>query len=282
MISVDGIVWDPSAQIDLAEGGLLTDGMCSVVAAPNKTPSHSQLLQTIKGHHMSLVVLSWQMTWLESKSATDERRVSKESRNIAPEHRIEWENLMKISSHRFRENYNYRTKGSDIKKSFCHSLSHCCIMKMVFHSWEEEVISYYHEGKKSLTWSMVIASAGAYLREVCNILHLLCFYYSFKEHQLWELFFKWIIHPWHFKPVWLFFHESVGEQNCSCSFPSNKSYGLSSSKGTIKCTIWLLKNTLCDEKRLKFKPLFTEMYIHFCISTYSNYHTIGHVTHENQ
>lgn len=92
MISVDGIVWDPSAQIDLAEEGLLTDGMCSVVAASNKTssrPDHSQLLQTIKGHHMSLVALSWQMTWLESKSATDERGVSKESRNIARELRIE-------------------------------------------------------------------------------------------------------------------------------------------------------------------------------------------------
>lgn len=103
MISVDGVVWNPSAQIDLAEEGLLTDGGCSVGAASNKTPSHSQLLQTIKGHHMSLVVLSWQMTWLESKSATDERGVSKESRDIAPEHRMEWENLMKISSHRFRD-----------------------------------------------------------------------------------------------------------------------------------------------------------------------------------
>lgn len=69
-----------------------------------------QLLQTIKGHHMSLVVLSWQMTWLESKSTTDERGASKESRNIAPAHRIEWENLMKISSHQFRDNNNYRTK----------------------------------------------------------------------------------------------------------------------------------------------------------------------------
>lgn len=103
MISVDGVVWNPSAQTDLAEEGFLTDGRCSVGAASNKTPSHSQLLQTIKGHHMSLVVLSWQMTWLESKSATDERGVSKESRNIAPEHRMEWENLMKISSHRFRD-----------------------------------------------------------------------------------------------------------------------------------------------------------------------------------
>ncbi len=100
-----------TAQNDLAEEGLLTDGRFSVGYASNKTPSHSQLLQTTKGRHMSLVVLSWQMTWLESKSTTDERGASKESRNIAPAHRIEWENLMKISSHQFRNNNNYRTKG---------------------------------------------------------------------------------------------------------------------------------------------------------------------------
>lgn len=100
-----------TAESDLAEEGLLTDGRLSVGAASNKTPSHSQLLQTIRGHHMSLVVLSWQMTWLESKSATDERGASKESRNIAPARRIEWEKPMKISSHWFRDNDNYRTKG---------------------------------------------------------------------------------------------------------------------------------------------------------------------------
>lgn len=76
-----------TAHSDLAEEGLLTDGRFSVGAVSNKTPSHSQLLPTIKGHHMSLVLLSWQMTWLESKSATDESRVLKEGGIIAPAQR---------------------------------------------------------------------------------------------------------------------------------------------------------------------------------------------------
>lgn len=50
---------------------------CSVGVVSNKTPSHSQLLQIIKGHHMSLLMLSWQMTWLESKYETDESRAKK-------------------------------------------------------------------------------------------------------------------------------------------------------------------------------------------------------------
>ncbi len=151
-----------TAQNDLAEEGLPTDGRFSVGYASNKTPSHSQLLQTTKGHHMSLVVLSWQMTWLESKSTTDERGASKESRNIAPAHRIEWENLMKISSHQFRNNNNYRTKGYSsltLKKGFCH----CHIVA----SWK----GFFTLGKRGL----LVMTIRKKVATVWNIIHLLSF-----------------------------------------------------------------------------------------------------------